>query len=250
MKIMLPLEKMFHCDSAQSKQISKKNSDIKAAWQKGKHQHLHRTLFDASLFFGTHVAGIIPFHWNSDKNSMKTWLTTWEVLIYFSRCTIVRNCAQSQLYAIVQLCNCADTEQKESVQFTLQSVVSPRKSCPKEAPSPCWWLVMNSIIHYNVSPSREGLSWSALKKSIKRGGTPPTPPQRTIFWPDFHQSHHAISPKFKYANATTPFHHCHIDQYPDTDLFILIIEGRNWRSTQTWPNKFTCISSEIFHHSN
>ena len=31
MKIMLPLEKMFHCDSAQSKQISKKNSDIKAA---------------------------------------------------------------------------------------------------------------------------------------------------------------------------------------------------------------------------
>ena len=176
MKIMLPLEKMFHCDSAQSKQISKKNSDIKAAWQKGKHQHLHRTLFDASLFFGTHVAGIIPFHWNSDKNSMKTWLTTWEVLIYFSRCTIVRNCAQSQLYAIVQLCNCADTEQKDSVRFTLQSIVSPRKSCPKEAPSPCWWLVMNSIIHYNVSPSREGLSWSALKKSIKRGGTPPTAP--------------------------------------------------------------------------
>ena len=164
--------------------------------------------------------------------------------------------AGAQLYAIVrnrnctQLCNCADTEQKESVQFTLQSVVSPRKSCPKEAPSPCWWLVMNSIIHYNVSPSREGLSWSALKKSIKRGGTPPTPPQRTIFWPDFHQSQHAISPKFENANATTPFHHCHIDQYPDTDLFILIIEGRNWRSTQTWPNKFTCISSEIFHHSN
>ena len=180
---------------------------------------------------------------------MKTWLTTWEVLIYFSRCTIVRNC--TQLCAIAQQCNCADTEQTDSVQFTLHSIVSPRKSCPKEAPSPCWWLVMNSIIHYNVSPSREGLSWSALKKSIKRGGTPPTAPHPKGPSSDlifiratmlYHQSSN--------ANATTPFHHCRIDQYPDTDLFILIIEGRNWRSTQTWPNKFTCISSEIFHHSN
>ena len=70
-------EKMFHCHCALS--LKKFQSTIVISKLPDKKDNTSvdmELLLMLVVFFGTHVAGIIYFRWNSDKNSMKTWLTT------------------------------------------------------------------------------------------------------------------------------------------------------------------------------